>query len=115
MGSYDGTEICELVYLYILHILGEKYGKDKIGLFSNDGLQCFVNVNALQAEQIGKEFISKFNTQFKLTITSETNLKIVNFSDVTLNLNTGTHEPYNKPSNNLFYILISIQVIHRNY
>ena len=115
MGSYDGTEICELVYLYILHVLGEKYGKDKIGLFCNDGLQCFVNVNALQAEQIGKEFISKFNTQFKLTITSETNLKIVNFSDVTLNLNTGTHEPYNKPSNNLFYILISIQVIHRNY
>ena len=107
MGSYDGTEICELVYLYILHVLGEKYGKDKIGLFCNDGLQCFVNVNALQAEQIGKEFISKFNTQFKL--------KIVNFSDVTLNLNTGTHEPYNKPSNNLFYILISIQVIHRNY
>ena len=32
MGSFDGAELCELVGLYILHILGEKYGKHKIGL-----------------------------------------------------------------------------------
>ena len=30
MGSYDGAEIWELVGLYILHVLGENYGKDKI-------------------------------------------------------------------------------------
>ena len=27
MGSYDGPEICKLVSLYILHVLGKKYGK----------------------------------------------------------------------------------------
>ena len=27
MRSFDGTELCQLVDLYILHILGEKYGK----------------------------------------------------------------------------------------
>ena len=27
MGSFDGAEICELVGLYILHVLGAKYGK----------------------------------------------------------------------------------------
>ena len=27
MGSFDGTEVCELVGLYILHILSTKYGK----------------------------------------------------------------------------------------
>ena len=32
MGRFDGAELCELVGLYILHILGEKYGKHKIGL-----------------------------------------------------------------------------------
>ena len=32
MGSFNGAELCELVGLYILHILGEKYGKHKIGL-----------------------------------------------------------------------------------
>ena len=38
MGSYDGAEICQLVGLYILHVLREKYGKDKIGLYRDDGL-----------------------------------------------------------------------------
>ena len=36
MGSYDGAEICDLVGLYILQVLGEKYGKDKIGLYRDD-------------------------------------------------------------------------------
>ena len=105
MGSYDGAEICELVGLYILHVLGEKYGKDKIGLYLDDSLACFGNIKGSQAERTRKEFI--FKTEFKLSITSETNLKIVNFLDVTLNLNTRTHEPYNKPNNNPLYININ--------
>ena len=53
------------------------------------------------------EFISTFKTEFKLSISSETNLMIVNFLDVTLNLNTGTHEPYNTLNNNPLYININ--------
>ena len=41
MGSFDGAELCELVGLYILHILGEKYGKHRIGLYRDDRLACF--------------------------------------------------------------------------
>ena len=41
IGSFDGAELCELVGLYILHILSEKYGKLRIGLYSYDGLACF--------------------------------------------------------------------------
>ena len=51
--------------------------------------------------------ISIFKTEFKLSITSEPNLKIVNFLGITLNLNTGTHEPYNKPNNNALYINVN--------
>ena len=83
--------------------MGEKYGKVNIGLYCDDGLACFGNINGSQAEQMRKDFISIFKTKFKLSITSETNLKIVDFSDVTLSLNTATHEPYNKPNNNLVY------------
>ena len=96
MGSYDWTEICELVGLYILHVLGEKYRKDKIGLYR---LVCFRNISGSQAEWIRKEFTSIFKSEFKLSITSETNLKIVKFLDITLNLNTGTNETYNKTNN----------------
>ena len=99
MGSYNWTEICELVGLCILHVLGEKYGTDKIGLYRNDGLACFRNISGSQAEWIRKEFTSIFKSEFKLSITSETNLKIVKSLDITLNLNTGTNETYNKPNN----------------
>ena len=99
---------------WILHAFGEKYDKDKIGLYRDDGLACFGNINGSQAERIRKEFTLIFKTEIILSITSETNLKIVNFLDVSLNLNTGTHKPYNKPSNNP-YILISIQIMHRKY
>ena len=107
MGSYDGAEICELVGLYILHVLGEKCVKDKIGLYRDDGLACLGNINGSQAERIRKGFISILKTELKINITSETNLKIVNFLNVTLNLNKRTHETYNKPNNNPLYININ--------
>ena len=114
MGSYNGAKICELAGLYIPRILEEKYGKDKIGLYRDDGLACFENVSDSQAERIWKELISIFKTEFKLNITSETNLKIVNFLDVTWNLNTRTHEPYLQKNLTITpYILISIQIIHQ--
>ena len=39
--SFDGAELCELVDLYIVNTLGEKYGKHSIGLYRDDGLVCF--------------------------------------------------------------------------
>ena len=38
MGSYDGAEICELVGLFILNQLSEKFGKNNVGLYRDDGL-----------------------------------------------------------------------------
>ena len=44
-----------------------------------------------------------FNEEFDLNITSETNLKIANFLDVTFNLSTGKYQPCNKPDNQPLY------------
>ena len=107
MGSFDGAELCELLGLYILHILGEKYGKHRIGLYHDDGLACFGYTSGPQADRIRKDFIKIFKEEFDLSITTcETNLKAVNFLDVTLNLTTGKYQPYNKPDNNPLYINI---------
>ena len=97
---------CLLEGLYILHILGEKYGKHRIGLYRDDGLACFGYTNGPQAERIRKDFIKISKEDFDLSITCETNLKAVNFLDVTLNLTTGKYQPYNKPDNNPLYINI---------
>ena len=90
MENFDGAELCELVGLYILHILGEKYGKHKIGLMIDDGLACFGYTSGPQTDRIKKDFIKIFKEDFDLSITCEINLKAVNFLDVTLNLTTGS-------------------------
>ena len=38
MGSYDGAEVCDLVGLFVLNTLAEKFEKDNIGLQRDDGL-----------------------------------------------------------------------------
>ena len=106
MGSFDSTELCEVVGLYILHFLCGKYWKHRIGLYRDDELVFFGYTSRPQAHRIRKGFIKLFKEDFDLSITCETNLKAVNFLDVTLNLTTGKYQPYNKPDNNPLYINI---------
>ena len=99
IGSYDGAELCELVGSYILYHLGKKYGIQTNGLYRDDGLCCFKNTSGPESERIKKNIIKMFKEKFDLRITILPNLKTVNFLDFTLNLNTGTYQPYNKPNN----------------
>ena len=55
MGSYDGAEVCELVGLYILTRLIEKFDKESTGLYHDDGLAIFSNINGPQADRIKKD------------------------------------------------------------
>ena len=94
MGNFDGAEICELVGVYILNVIGKKYGKERVGLYGeDDSLACSENVSGPQAESIRKDLIKIFKQEFDFIITSETNFKIVNFLDVALNLSTGKYQP----------------------
>ena len=56
MGAFDGAEICELVGTYLLSILAEKYPKEDIGLYRDDGLAVFKNKSGPQLERIKKDF-----------------------------------------------------------
>lgn len=55
MGSFDEAEVCELVELYLLHILVTKFGKESISLYSDDGLSCFQNHTGPALEKIKKK------------------------------------------------------------
>ena len=89
MGSFDGADLCELVGLYILHVLGEKYRKHRICFYRDDGLACFGYTSGPQADRAREDYIKNFREDSDLNITCETNLKAVNIVDVTLNLTTG--------------------------
>ena len=106
MGSFDSAELCELVGLYILHILGENCEKHGIGLYHDDILACFGYTSGPQADRTRKDLIKIFKEDLDLSITCETKLKAVNFLDVTLNLTVGKYHSYNKPDNNPLYVNI---------
>ena len=93
----DGAELCELVGIYILHELSKIYGLEINGLYRDDGLQCNKTTSARILERMKKDIIKLFKEKLNLRITIETNLKIANFLDVTLDLNSGTFKPYAKP------------------
>ena len=71
---------CE-VGLYILHRLGEKYEKERIGLYRDDGLACFENTSGPEVERIRKAFIKLFKNEFSLNIVIETNFKVSNLPE----------------------------------
>ena len=104
MGSYDGAEICELVGLLILYRLGQLFNNANNELYRDDGLACFHAISGPQADSIRKLFINTFKKEFGLKITIETNLKIVNFLDITLNLTSAKYQPYTKPNDSPLYI-----------
>ena len=94
MGSYDGVEICELVGLYMLSILGKVYGIQNVVLYRNNGLACFHKVSGPASDKIRKDMIKTFRENFGLKITITTNLKTVNILGITFNLCTGKYQPY---------------------
>ena len=103
MGSYNGVEVCELVGTFILPKLGNIIGKKNTGLYRDEGLAVLRNMNARGTDKMRKIIIKTFKeVGFQLEIKS--NLKKVEFFDITFNLITGIYRPYKKRNGNLLYI-----------
>ena len=65
------------------------------GLYIDDGLSVFKNTTGLQSKKIKKTFQKMFkNKGLDMIITC--NVKIVNYLQVTLDLNDGSYHPYKK-------------------
>ena len=103
MGSSDGGEICELVSLFILNHLGKRFGKENNGLYRYDGLPIIKSKSDRLQDKTRKELHKTFE-QFDLKIIAEVNLNVVNFFDVTFDLNNAKHKPYRKPNDDQLYI-----------
>ena len=95
MGAFDGAEACELVGTFLVEKIGEICNEGDIGLYRDDGLAIFRNKCGTQLEKIKKKLQRLFK-EHDLEITAETNQKMVNYLDVTLNLRDGTFRPYHK-------------------
>ena len=103
MGAFDGAECCELIGLYVLSIINDKYPDLNLGLYRDDGLAAHRRIPGPELERRKKDITKIFKNK-GLSITISTGLKVVNFLDVTLDLNTEKHSPYSKPNNTPSYI-----------
>ena len=91
-----------LLYFFIRKI-SEICNKGDSGLYRDDGLAVFRKKSGTHLEKIKKKLQRLFKV-YDLEVIAESNLKILNYLDVTLNLKDGTFRPYHKPSDQLQYI-----------
>ena len=107
MRAYDGAEVCELIGIFMLNRISEKYNKNDAGLYRDDGLAVFKNISCPKLERIKKNFQSLLE-KYGPEIITEYSKKVVNYLDVTFNLNDGTYKPYHKPDNKITYINVQL-------
>ncbi|XP_022777694.1 loricrin-like [Stylophora pistillata] len=100
MGGYDGAETCELVGNSLLSQLKDL--NINVGLYRDDGL-AITNATPRDTENIKRKICRIFNNN-GLRITIEANKQIIDFLDVTFNLNRSTYQPFTKPNTSLQYV-----------
>ena len=88
MGATDSAQVTDLVGIFLLNKLEQEFPKLSGGAYRDD-LLCLVKDHSKgQVERLKKK-IRAFYKTYNLEIVFETNLRSVNFLDVTLELDTG--------------------------
>ena len=87
----------------LLNNLANKFDKNSVRLYRDDGLPLFKNINDHHADKISIEFHQLFKEN-GLSLEIECNLKTIDYLDLALDLNTGTYNPYRKPNDETLYI-----------
>ncbi|GFR71214.1 inositol hexakisphosphate and diphosphoinositol-pentakisphosphate kinase 2 [Elysia marginata] len=102
MGSFDGAETCELVGLYLLAQLQSL--DVNVGLYRDDGL-AVSDINPKQIEDMKKKICKIFKNN-RLNITIDANKRVVDFLDVSFNLQKEcySHRPFMKPNQTTNYV-----------
>ena len=91
--------------LYILSFLGRVYGIQNVGVYQDECLACFRNISGPASDKTWKDMIRTFRENSGLKISITTNLKPVNFLDLTFNL---AQENTNLIRNRMTHLLISM-------
>ena len=106
MGSLDGTEISELIGLFMLNDTKNNISglsSTNNGLYRDDGLIMLPKCPGPNRQKIIKDLHKLFRSHgLKITIASTG--PVANYLDVTLDLYDGTYRPYRKPNDSPVYL-----------
>ena len=112
MGCYDSAQISDFIGVYILNTISRITDHDNIGLYRDDGLMVIPNSNGPETNRIHKKLSRVFRyLGFKIEIKS--NLKVVNYLDVTFDLRNESFRPYSKDNSDPVYV--HVQSNHPNH
>ena len=92
MGNFDGAKLCELVGALILSQLSNIIKNTDMRRYRDNGLIIIKNTNEVKLDSDRKRLSNALKLLW-FYIAIYTNLKIVNFLDLTINLKKGTFEP----------------------
>ena len=107
IGCFDGAGVCDLTGLYIVSKIKTLFeNQNDVGLHRDDSLGILQNFSGLQNERVRKEIIKTFKV-CGLSITTKTNLKVVHFLDIELDLINNTYRSYKKPNDKPMYINVN--------
>ena len=105
MKAYDSDQVADLIGFYILDTLGRIVNLGQVGLYRIDRIIFIPDINSPMTSKI-QRIIRAFKL-LGLRIEIASKLKIVEFLDVSLNLNNGTFKPFSKSNSNPTYINIA--------
>ena len=105
MGANDSAEICELVGLYILNLVKDKFQNYNLdfGLYRDDGLGCYKKIPGHNVATLEKEMHKLFKS-LNLKIQLVTEQQQVDFLDVTFNITNNKFWPFRKPNSEILYV-----------
>lgn len=105
MGSLDSAEASDLVGLFLLYNLSafDCLDSDSVGLYRDDGLLVVKNSSKIKVDRIRKMIYRVFKDLGLRTIVT-TNVRQVDFLDVTLDLANNIFQPYVKVNSNPLYV-----------
>ena len=107
MGCLDGAEVCDLTGLCILSkIKTVLENQNDVRLYRDDGFGILRKLSGPQIERVREEIIKIFEER-GLSITTKTNVKVIQFLDIELDLINNTYRPYKKPDDNPMYINVN--------
>ena len=86
IGAYDGAEVCEIAGLLLWNNLANRFDKNSVGFYRDDGLSLLKNISGHRVDKIGKELYGN-----GLSLEIEWNLKTVHDLDITSYLNNHIH------------------------
>ena len=103
MDAFDWAKVCKLVSNFLLHKLSEKYKRKNLALYRDNGLAIFKNFNGPDSKKIKKHFYKLF-IDHDIELTIQYKRKVVNFLEVTFNLENSTYCPYLKDNNKVTHV-----------